>query len=51
MKQLSILITLLIGLGFSSVCWGEVYNSLKVPNYKNIHLVVEDVEENRVCNN
>jgi hypothetical protein len=46
MKQLSILITLLISLGLSSTCWGEVYNSLKVPNHKNIRLIVQDVEEN-----
>ena len=46
MKQLSILITLLISLGFSSACWGEVYESLKVTNYKNIHLLVNPVEDN-----
>lgn len=46
MKQLSILITLLIGLGFSSACWGEVHESLKVTNYKNIQLLVKPVEDN-----
>jgi hypothetical protein len=46
MKQLSILITLLISLGFSSACLGKVYNSLKVPNYKNIQLLVEQIPKN-----
>jgi hypothetical protein len=48
MKQLSILITLLIGLGFSSVCSGKVYESLKVPNYKKIQVIIENVSENSV---
>ena len=48
MKQLSILITLLISLGLSSTCWGKVFKSLKVPNYKNIQVLVEDVHENSV---
>lgn len=48
MKQLSILITVLISLGFSSVCLGAVHKSLKVPNYKNIQLIVDPITENNV---
>jgi len=48
MKQLSILITLLISLGFSSACWGKFHKSLKVPNYKNIQVLVEDLYDNSV---
>lgn len=45
MKQLSILIALLISLGFSSVCWGNI---LKIDNHKELRIVVEDIGDNVV---
>jgi hypothetical protein len=46
MKQLSILITLLISLGFSSACWGKKFNFLQVKDYKNVLLVADVAGEN-----